>query len=304
MRFLKTLFVAILVIVITFSSLNLQWFPPIEGKIKVVTTFYPLAYLAEAIGGEKIIVRSLMPYNVDPHHWQPSPSDILEIEKADIIVFNGAGLDDWIKSEILSLINLSSKLIVDTTEGLQLIELNEENCSHHNEKHRTDPHTWLSPYMALKQSEKILLALMEKDPNNKNYYQDRFENLKERLEALDGRYQRELSNKTKDIIVVTHEAFGYLAKRYGFKQMGIIGITAEEEPSISVIKNILEIIKEHDIRIIYIDAMYPKSYADIIKRELRDIEIVKLYLGLGPLDGKDYLQQLEENLNALKMGLR
>ncbi|MEM1573741.1 MAG: metal ABC transporter substrate-binding protein [Candidatus Methanomethylicaceae archaeon] len=264
-----------------------------ENKIKVVATFYPLAYLVEKIGGDRVYVKTLMPYNTEPHHWSPSPSDIMEVTKADVIIFNGANLDDFLIKEILSIVNLSGKIIVNTTEGLPLINING----------KIDPHTWISPYMALKQAERILNALIEKDPNGKNYYIERFNELKNKLKELDIKYQEELSNKTKNIIVVNHEAFGYLAKRYGFEQIGIIGLSVEEEPSPILIKHIIEIIRNYNISVIYVDPTFPKSYADLIKKEINNIKIVELYLALGPIDNKDYLKQLEENLNALKIGL-
>ncbi|MCS7097817.1 MAG: zinc ABC transporter substrate-binding protein [Candidatus Methanomethyliaceae archaeon] len=264
-----------------------------EGKIRVVVTFYPLAYLTEKIGGERITVTTLIPYNVDPHHWQPSPSDILEVQKADVVVINGAGMDDWLKYEIMKLVNVRDKLIIDTTKDLPLIEHNGE----------TDPHTWISPYMAMRQAEKIFLALMEKDPKGKSYYQERFNELKTKLEDLDLKYQKELLNKKREVIIVSHEAFGYLAVRYGFKQIGVIGISAEEEPSAIVIKEIIDLIIKHNITIIYTDPTYPKAYIETIKKEVPNVEIEELYLMLGPIDGKDYLEQLEENLKALKKGL-
>lgn len=293
MKKLLTSLIVVLAMLGIFITVNFQWSITNEDKIKIVVTFYPLAYMTERIGGDRVYIKTLMPYNTEPHHWSPSPSELIEISKADIIIFNGAGLDDWLIKEALSTISISEKIIVNTTEGLPLINVNG----------KIDPHTWISPYMALKQAEKILNALIEKDPNGKNHYIERFNELKYKLEELDMMYQEELSNKTKNIIIVTHEAFGYLAKRYGFEQIGIIGLSAEEEPSAMSIKNIIELMMKYNITVIYVDPTYPKSYADLIKREISGIKTVVLYLALGPIDNKDYLKQLEENLNALKIGL-
>lgn len=293
---MKKLLVLLIAIIITsgiLMAIGLQHSITNEGKIRVVATFYPLAYMAEKIGGDRVYVKTLMPYNVEPHHWSPSPSDLIEALKADVIVFNGAGLDDWLIKELSSTANVSRKIIVNTTEDLPLIEVNG----------KVDPHTWISPYMALRQSEKILNALIEKDPSGKDYYVARFDEFKRILEELDALYQRELSNKTKKIIVVTHEAFGYLASRYGFEQVGVVGFSAEEEPSPALIKSIIELMTKHNITAIYVDPTYPKSYADLIKREISNVKLVEIYLALGPIDDKDYLKQLEENLKALKIGL-
>ena len=298
----KLLLVSILLLLIvgtvlaystTFSS------NPIKSeKIKVVATFYPLAYLAEKIGGERVSVYTLIPYNVEVHNWQPSPSDIMTIENSDIIILNGAGLDWWFESEILPLINISGKIIVNTTEGLPLIL--------HNNQY--DPHTWLSPYMAKLQAEKILSALIKKDPLGEKYYKERFKEIESKLNEIDEKYLIELKNKKRDIIIVSHEAFGYLAERYGFKQIGIIGISAEEEPNPRLILEIIELMKKYNLTTLYFDPIYSDKYVKMIKNELENklginVNILKIYLCLGPIDNKDYFEQLEENLESLKKGL-
>ncbi|MDG6220002.1 MAG: metal ABC transporter substrate-binding protein, partial [Candidatus Thermoplasmatota archaeon] len=101
-----------------------------QGKIQVVATFYPLAYFAEEIGGEHVSVKTLIPPGTEVHTWHPSTSDILAADKADILVYNGAGLEPWFEENILPSIKLEGKEIVDTTQGLELFE-NEESALEH-----------------------------------------------------------------------------------------------------------------------------------------------------------------------------
>ncbi|MGQ9759468.1 MAG: metal ABC transporter substrate-binding protein [Candidatus Methanomethylicaceae archaeon] len=279
-----------------------------SNKTKVLVTFYPLAYLAEEIGGERVSIRTLIPYNVEVHSWQPSISDIIAVSDADIIILNGAGLDWWMEEEIFPSVNMSGKVVVKTTEGLPLIEFQGHEEEHEEEHGKYDPHTWLSPYMAEKQAEKIFSTIAEKDPSGKSYYQARFEVLKRKLEELDVKYQTELANKTNDVIIVAHEAYGYLAIRYGFRQKGIVGISADQQPSIQVIKTLANQMTMYDIKVIYLDPTYSDSYVMTLKREVEArtglaVQVVRLYLALGPVDGKDYLGQIEANLEALKLGL-
>lgn len=277
---------------------------PSNSKIKVLATFYPLAYMAEEIGGDRISLRTLIPYNTEVHSWQPSISDMVAVSDADVIILNGGGLDWWM-GDLIASVNTSGKLIVNTTEGLDLLRLE----GHEGEDHsKYDPHTWLSPYMAERQAERIFSALVEKDPTGRDYYQARFDGLKKRLEDLDRRYQTELANKTKDVIVVAHEAYGYLAARYNFKQQGIVGISADQQPSIQLIKELADDMANYNIKVIYLDPTYSDSYVMALKREVEartgwSVNVIKLYLALGPVDGKDYLGQMEANLEALKVGL-
>jgi zinc transport system substrate-binding protein len=277
-------------------------------KVKVLATFYPLAYMAGEIGGDRVSVRTLIPYNTEVHSWQPSTSDMIAVSEADVVVLNGGGLDWWM-GEIFNSINMSGKLVVDTSQGLELLPLGGGHEGSLAEgRGDYDPHIWLSPYMAVRQAERIFSALVEKDPSGMKYYQERFEALKEHLEDLDERYQKELANKTKEVIIVAHEAYGYLAARYGFRQQGIIGISADQQPSTQTLRDLVDMMTENKIRVIYLDPAYSASYVMALKSEVEArtgwyVQVMKLYLALGPADGKDYLGQLEANLEALRVGL-
>jgi zinc transport system substrate-binding protein len=276
------------------------------GKLKVVASFYPLAFFAQEIGGEEVTVRQLIPDNLEVHTWQPSFADILAVDEADVIIYNGASLDHWFEDDILPIIDSSDKIIVETTEGVKLLETEPENADEHEELY--DPHTWISPFIAKQQAQKIYEALIQKDPAHEDYYTERWQNLKTRFEELDNKYLTGLSTRNKEEIFVAHSAFGYLAERYGFKQYGVIGISADEQPSASVYANLVEMMVEHEIYVVYVDPVYSDESAQTLKNELKrlsgqDVQILKLYFMLGTIDGLDYFGQQEKNLENLKIGL-
>jgi zinc transport system substrate-binding protein len=190
-----------------------------------------------------------------------------------------------------------------------------ETGEHHDHEHEDehdhglyDPHTWISPFIAKQQAENIYYAFVEADPANEEYYTERWEVLEERFDQVDESYMTGLANKQKSDIFVTHAAFGYLADRYGFHQHGVIGISADEQPSISTIETMVDEMEEHGVFVVYVDPVYSDDYAQTLKGTLQDrtgkeVQILKLYFMLGPKDGMDYLEQLEANLNNLKIGL-
>ncbi len=276
-------------------------------RLKVVATIYPLAFFAQEIGGEEVSVRQLIPDNLEVHSWQPAISDILAVDEADLLIYNGATLDHWFEDDILSIIDSSDKIIVETTEGIELLEAESKNDDHEHEG-SDDPHTWISPFIAKQQAQKIYEALVEKDPTHADYYTERWQNLEERFEELDDRYMNELAAKQKEEIFVSHSAFGYLADRYGFEQHGVIGISADEQPSASVYANLVELMMEHETYVVYVDPVYPDESAQTLKNALKtrtghNVQILKLYFMLGPMDGLDYFEQQEKNLENLKIGL-
>jgi len=125
---------------------------------------------------------------------------------------------------------------------------------------------------------------------------------------LDIAYRNQLQNKKRDTVFVTHDAFGYLARRYGFEQQGIVGLSADQQPSTQTIIDIVELMKRTETYTFYLEPGYSDAYVQTIKMELqsgseKDVEILRLYHMNGPLEGLDYLQQLERNLVNLKKGL-
>jgi zinc transport system substrate-binding protein len=276
------------------------------GKLIVVATFYPIYYLAEWIGGEIVEVQCLIQPGIEVHSWQPSVKDIVACSDADIIIYNGAGLDDWLHEEVLPLIDAEGKLIINTTENVTLwenIEMKEI------EEHGLyDPHTWLSPYEAMQQAETIYRAFIERDPNNVDYYTARWMALSNDLKTLDESYKTKLQSKVRDSIFVTHDAFGYIARRYGFKQQGIVGVSADEQPSTQTIAQIVDMMQQTGTFTFYIEPGYSDIYVQTVKTELqirtgKTIQILELYHLTGPIDGLDYIQQMEKNLVNLQKGL-
>ena len=305
--------ISLMIIVAAATALFSQPNNTNTDKLSIVATFYPLAFFAEEIGGEQVSVKQLIPDNTEVHNWQPSTQDILAVEKADVLLYNGASLDHWFEEDILPTTDLSNKLVVETTKGIQLLETD------HNHEHETeelehthegnyDPHTWISPTIAKQQAENIYEALIQKDPDNAGYYTERWQTIQNMFEELDNDYLTELATKQKNEIFVSHEAFGYLANSYGFEQHGVIGISADEQPSASTYVNLVEMMIEHETYVVYVDPVYSEESAQTLKSELerlsgQDVQIVKLYFMLGEIDNLDYFEQQEKNLDNLKIGL-
>ncbi len=302
-----------LIIIITVTAVGLTTSTQETGKLSVVATFYPLAYLTERIGGDHVAVTQLVPSNTEIHTWEPSASHIAAAQDADIIVYNGGGADHWMEADILpSLSQSSTRVVVESTQGLPLIA-NQEHDEHEagEEEHdhgANDPHTWISPYMALQQAEKIYSALIQADTENQEYYTENWQTLQKELTQIDTEYQENLQGAAVSQIFVSHEAYGYLAERYGFEQHGVIGLSADEQPTATTIANLVDEMEQNHIYVVYVDPVYSTSYVETIKSEVQaqtghSVTILELYLMLGSQGNLDYLHQMQVNLDNLKLGL-
>lgn len=282
-----------------------------SNRIKVVATFYPLAYFAREIGGDKVSVSTLVPANTDIHSWQPSTSDIVKADDADIIIYNGGPADHWFEDSMLGSINKNNKHIVDSTKGVNFLRMEangHEETNDTGEETSIDPHTWISPVTARIQAENIYKAFVEIDPENTDYYTANWHDLDERFKSMDRNYSMGLANATIHSVIVTHAAFGYIGYQYNFSQYGVIGLSADEQPSTSTISNLVDLMKEKGIYYVYVDPVYTTDYAESLKAELekqtgKHVTILRMYLMLGEIDGMDYFQQMAKNLENLEKGL-
>ncbi|MGC9307236.1 MAG: metal ABC transporter substrate-binding protein [Thermoplasmatota archaeon] len=269
-----------------------------DNRLQVMATFYPLAYLAEEIGGEHVTVATLVPPNTEIHAWQPTTSDILAADDADVLIYNGAHLDHWFEDDVLPALTTRGKTIVETTANASLRTISGQ----------ADPHTWVSPHTAAQQAHAIYEAFAARDPANASDYADNWAQLQQRFTELDGRYQDQFTERQKNVIFVTHAAYGYLAERYGFEQQSVIGLSGDEQPSTSAIASLVDRMEQEDVYTIYVDPVYSDTYADTLQRTLRqrtgrEAEVLELYLMLGPVNSLDYFEQMEANLENLKRGL-
>ena len=276
-----------------------------DGRLRVVATFYPLYYFASEIGGQRTHVDSLIPFNSEPHSWEPAPSDIVRVDKARVFVYNGAGLEPWVEKLLGTLQNRGSMKVVDSSSGIDVMKGDAENPSARN------PHFWVDPVLAKQQVENIKNGLMAADPEGAAYYAQRAEDLDARLDALDSDFQEGLQNRTKDTIVTTHEGFDYMAARYNFTADSVLGISPNQEPSAKKIMEIVNLVEDHGLDVVFGEPVYNDKFMRTIADEVshrtgRNVRVLILdgiHGRAGPHASMDYFQIQADNLKNLEIGL-
>jgi zinc transport system substrate-binding protein len=276
-------------------------------KLSIITTLFPQYEFAKEIGGDKIEVTLILPPGVEPHAYEPKPSDVSKINMADIFVYTGEFMEPW-AHDIISGSNNSLK-VVDASVGIVLMEkaLNEgEEADHHHSG--VDPHIWLNFENAKIMAKNIAQALAEIDPENAQYYQANLETYENKLTTLDNDYKNTLSNcESQTIIYGGHYAFGYLTKRYGLKYVAAQGFSPDSEPSAKDMIALTNQIKAEGIKTIFYQELASPKIAEILSNETR----AKLLLLNGAHNlskddyttGKTFVSLMEENLQNLSLGL-
>ena len=323
-----------------------------NGKLNVYASVYPIYDFTKKIGGDKINLSMLTKPGEEPHHYEPSSDDIKNLSKADLFIYNGAGLESFTDKIIESNPDLKT---CQASEGVDLIKAthdhdhdhdccqnsddadhnhnhenennhnheNENNHNHENENNHNheakenhssheeehhhgmyDPHTWLSIKNAKIEMENIKNKLSEIDPDNASYYQKNFDKYAKMCDDLDKEYSQKISVLPNRVMVVSHQAFGYLCGDYGLSQVPIKNISNEDEPDAQTMAQIIDYIKKNNIKYICVEEMTSTKIADTIKAEtgaqIKVLSPVETLTQEQMDKGEDYFSIMENNLKILE----
>ena len=281
-------------------------------KLSVYASFYPMFDFAKKIGGDKAEVTNMVPAGTEPHDWEPTASDVTGLEKADIFIYNGAGMEHWAQDVLDSLQN-KDLIVVEASKGISLMEGHEDEEEHaaesgEEEAEQYDPHVWLSPVNAKAEMENIKNAFAQADPDNKDYYEANFEKYAGELDALDKEFKDTLSPLPNKDIIVAHQAFGYLCAAYGLNQVAIEGLAPDSEPDPARMADIIKFAEEHQVKVIFFEELVsPKVAEAIAKATNAKTETLNPLEGLSDEElagGSDYLSVMRQNLQVLKEALQ
>ncbi|MGV3465646.1 MAG: metal ABC transporter substrate-binding protein [Heyndrickxia sp.] len=273
-------------------------------KIQVITTFYPMYEFTKNVAGNKADVQLLIPSNVEPHDWEPTPKDIANIQRANLLVYNSESLESWVPNIEKSLGN-NGLTFIAASNGIDLMK--GEGDEDPNDRNDLDPHVWLSPALAKQEVKNITQALVKTDPKNQRYYEKNSEEYLNKLSELDNKFRTELKDVKRNELITQHAAFGYLAKEYNLKQVPIAGLSPDQEPSPAKLAELKKFAKEHDLKVIYFEELASPKVAETLAKEIgAKTKVLSTLEGLSKEDqkkGMDYISEMEENLQSLKQTL-
>ncbi|CAM3701574.1 metal ABC transporter substrate-binding protein [Occultella aeris] len=284
------------------------------GGLTVLTTFYPLQFVAEHVGGDLVEVSNLTPAGAEPHDLELSPVDVLTLEDADVVVYLSGfqpAIDD-------ALTGTSGPLILDTADAADLVihggaesegaagdehdeaeDGHTEDDGHDHGLEGEDPHFWLDPTRVAAVAEVVADTFSEADPDNADTYTANAQALTAELTGLDEEYTAALGTCERDVIVVSHAAFGYLTDRYGLTQVGISGLDPESEPAPARLTEIGHIVEESGVTTIFTETLISPKVAEVLAEDLGiDVGVLDPIEGLTDAE-QDYLSVMRTNLDEL-----
>ncbi|MEV5155272.1 metal ABC transporter substrate-binding protein [Streptomyces werraensis] len=290
------------------------------GTFDVVASFYPMAFLAERIGGDHVHVTSLTQPGQEPHDLEISAKQTAQLEESDAALYLKGlqpSVDDAIgQSPIATKID-AAELTALEEHGTEA-GLGEEHGDEHGDEHAHedehghdhdheggDPHIWLDPVKYAEVAEGVGKAFQKADPDHAADYRKNTATLVKDLKALDQKFRTGLANRKTDVFVTTHAAFGYLAERYGLTEEAISGLDPDTEPSGARVKELQKIAKEDGVTTVFYETLVSDRTAKTLAGDtgLRT-DVLDPVEGITDHSrGEDYFQVMEANLTALRTAL-
>ncbi len=275
---------------------------------RVVATASFLADIASHVAGDRLQVDTLVPNGQDPHHYEPTPADVVRVAESDLLIINGGGFEGFLETLVRNV--GEGTPIVEASQGLASREPPDDKAHDSQHKHDVDPHYWLNPLNVVHYTGVIRDALSEVDPEGAPIYAANAESYTEELLDLDAwiAQQVETIPPRRRLLVTGHESFGYYADRYGLRVVGAIlpSTTSGSAPSAQQLALLVTRIHEAGAPAIFLETGSDPRLAEQVAREA-NVRVLELYThSLSPSEGPapSYIEMMRYNTRTIVEALR
>lgn len=261
--------------------------------IDVVASAYPLSFLSDQVGQDHVAVRDLTPPGVEPHDAELTPKDIDSLTRASLVIAIGEGFQPEIEKAIEELPKNGRDVYLVMTGLAPMLA---------GGRATSDPHVWLDPSLMTEIGRAVSERLSLLEPGESENFKMAFEVLRRRLQELDSAYRLGLSKCKRRTILVTHDAFGHLARRYDLTQVSLTGLSPHSEPTPASLVAAKNAALETGSTTVFVEPGSESKSAEVLASEIGGVTAV-----LDPIEvqrpGEDYFSSMRANLAALRKAL-
>lgn len=275
-----------------------------DGKLDVVTSFYPLEFIARSVGGDAVNVTTLTAPGVEPHDLELTPKQVGHIATAKLVVYEKGlqpAVDEAIDQNAKDAgFDVAPAAKLEAT-GADFEEPGGAQPAAHTED-ALDPHFWLDPVRYADVVNAVTEKLAATDSANAEGYHARAKTLLAEVGKLDTDYKTGLADCQLKTFVTSHQAFAYLAKRYGLTMIGIAGFSPDAEPTPTRIKEVQDIVKSQKVTTIFYEELVSPKVAESIARDVGvQTAVLSPIEGLSDANSQEtYLTLMRQNLQELR----
>ena len=264
-----------------------------DAEFRIVASFYPVYItvlnLIDGVDGVKADNMAGQQTGC-LHDYQLQSKDMKNIERADVFVINGAGMESFLDKVTDQLPELT---VINASEGIPLLEEDESQ----------NPHVWVSISGCMQQVSNIAEGLAQADPERGEQYRENAREYMEKLTALQEKMHAELDDLPNRDIITFHEAFPYFAEEFGLNIVRVINREPDSQPSAKELAETIRLIEETDVKAVFVEPQYPDSAADIVAAETGATVYTLDPVVTGEDDPDAYLDAMEKNMEVLKTAL-
>ncbi len=277
----------------------------LNDSIQIVTTIAQIGEPIEVIGGNRVEVKSLMGPGVDPHLYKATQGDIMTLQNADIILYNGLHLEGNMGEIFTKLQESKTTLAVgETIDEARLLK---------DENGATDPHIWFDLDIWKDALNSATELLKEYSPENADYFEQNKQNYFNKIEELKADATERLSSIPKEqrVLVTAHDAFGYFGRMFDIEVVGLQGLSTEDEVGLSDIQSTVDLLIEKQVPAVFVESSINQNSIQAViegaskaglKVELGG-ELFSDAMGEAGTNEGTYLGMYQQNVDVIYQGL-
>lgn len=309
-------------IIIAFAYANIPLHGPTQStgpgqpqarseKLRVVASFFPMYEFARNIAGDRASVSVFIPIGDEPHGWEPTTQEILEVQNSQLFIYNGYGMESFIPT-FLSNGNFPNTTFVKASEGIHMQSADVQQVASQEAgpviaQGGMDPHVWNDPILAEREVRNIADAMEKADPTNAAYYETNALSYNAKLSRLDQDIRSGLSKCQTHTFASFHNAFNYFSQRYNLTDIWISGLAPEAEVAPQDLAKVEDIIKQDHLKVIFSEDLVDPKLADSLSADVgATTQILSPLEGINETEQKEnvtFLDKWYQNLDALRYAM-
>lgn len=294
----------LIILILTLVLLSACSYERDDNKINITATTTMISDLINQVGKDRVQVYGMMREGVDPHSYKARPSDVMAIDNADIIAFNGINLEAKL-ADVFDSLAESGQFLIKLEEGI-----NPDDLLVVDDSGAYDPHIWFNVGIWKDSAIYVAQQLIQYEPESKDYFEANLKDYLSELNALEAYIINEIDqiSPNQRVLVTAHDAFTYFGEAYDVEVLAVQGINSQSEAGIKDINNLSKRIIDSNIRSVYSESSVPiktiEALVSSVRSQGHELNIGGELYSDSLKENTSYIETFKENIDTIVEGLK